>query len=188
MCRERLEQIELPRVLKIKINKNVRDEFMMNYFLHFVMVELCSQEETPRTFQQSVQVLLPFLSKVLFSYFSFIIETSRETLESPFSVSPSESTPLKAVDSLKQTKKSGNSRNMLISEFTNRDDVLSTIIKELNGVGIKIRNEKQKQTNVSRNFREIKFYFSNFNFKSFPITEQATKQKDLQSVTPPVGA
>lgn len=77
---------------------------------------------------------------------------------------------------------------MLISEFTNRDDVLSTIIKELNGVGIKIRNEKQKQTNVSRNFREIKFYFSNFNFKSFPITEQATKQKDLQSVTPPVGA
>lgn len=37
---------------------------------------------------------------------------------------------------------------MLISELKNRDDVMSTIIKELNGIGIKIRNEKHKQTNV----------------------------------------
>ena len=37
---------------------------------------------------------------------------------------------------------------MLISELTNRDEVLSTVIKELNIVGIKIRNEKHKQTVV----------------------------------------
>lgn len=37
---------------------------------------------------------------------------------------------------------------MLISEFNNRDEVLASVIKELNGVGIKIRSEKQKQSNV----------------------------------------
>lgn len=41
---------------------------------------------------------------------------------------------------------------MLISEINNRDDVLCTVIKELNGIGIKIRNEKPKQSNVSENY------------------------------------
>lgn len=40
---------------------------------------------------------------------------------------------------------------MLISEINNRDDVLSSIYKELNDIGIKIRNEKQKNSNVSEN-------------------------------------
>lgn len=38
---------------------------------------------------------------------------------------------------------------MLISEISNRDDVLTAVIKELNGIGIKMRNEKHKQSNVS---------------------------------------
>lgn len=37
---------------------------------------------------------------------------------------------------------------MLVSELINREDVLSTVIKELNTLGIKIRNEKHKQSNV----------------------------------------
>lgn len=38
---------------------------------------------------------------------------------------------------------------MLISELNNREDVLTSIVKELNGIGIKIHSEKQKQTNVN---------------------------------------
>lgn len=38
---------------------------------------------------------------------------------------------------------------MLISEIHNREDVLTAVVKELNRIGIKIRNEKHKQPNVS---------------------------------------
>lgn len=38
---------------------------------------------------------------------------------------------------------------MLISELNNRDEVLASVIHELNGVGIKIRSEKPKVSNVS---------------------------------------
>ncbi|CRL03020.1 CLUMA_CG016346, isoform A [Clunio marinus] len=44
---------------------------------------------------------------------------------------------------------------MLISELNNRDDVLSAIIKELNGVGIKIRNERKKISNNKKRNRKI---------------------------------
>jgi hypothetical protein len=37
---------------------------------------------------------------------------------------------------------------MLISEINNRDEVLGSVIKELNAFGIKIRNEKLKNPNV----------------------------------------
>lgn len=69
---------------------------------------------------------------------------------------------------------------MLISEISNRDDVLSTVIKELNGIGIKIRNEKPKQSNVS----EIIFFaFSSRKFQIyFLIAEQATEQENLQHI------
>lgn len=60
---------------------------------------------------------------------------------------------------------------MLISEFTNRDDVLASVIKELNGVGIKIRSEKQKQSNV----REIKFCRLN-SLKNFVIFLEKASQ------------
>lgn len=56
---------------------------------------------------------------------------------------------------------------MLISEIKNRDDVMSSIIKELNGIGIKIRNEKHKQPNV----RKVCFYFYKNSNLTFLITE-----------------
>jgi hypothetical protein len=52
---------------------------------------------------------------------------------------------------------------MLISDLTNREDVLSKVMKELNSLGIKIRSEKQKNSNVSYFFffsgKSLKFSF-----------------------------
>lgn len=64
---------------------------------------------------------------------------------------------------------------MLISELNNRDEVLSTIIKELNTKGIKIRNEKQKQGNVI-DLKKNRKVFSNL---LFLITEQTAQQENI---------
>lgn len=63
---------------------------------------------------------------------------------------------------------------MLISELNNRDDILSSIVKELNGMGIKIRNQKHKQPNVKYRNKFCRNFLNNFDYRTNDETRKSS--------------